>query len=89
MKLPKEVVGRRVMILLEGIPVAEIKVTSITTDEIIGEYSDGEEIHCSHEHLRAWWYGKAIVERKPLSEEQKRKMKEGRRKKQLADPKDN
>ena len=80
MKLPNEVIGRRLMILLEGIAVAEIKVTAITAEEIIGEYADGEEIHCSHEHLRAWWSGKDVKPRKPLSEEQKRKMQEGRRK---------
>jgi hypothetical protein len=66
MKIPKEMVGRYMSILLPGIPTVEIKIASITTDEIVGIYQDGEEIHIAHDKILAWWLdtGKAArVER--------------------------
>jgi len=83
--LPKETEGRYLVLLLEGIPAAEIQVKKVTQDEITGTYSDGEEVHCSHEHLRAWWYGKAPVKRSKPTEEHLRKMQEGRERKRAKD----
>lgn len=80
MRLTKDAIGKRLNILLEGMPTAEVIVKSITEEEIIGEYTDGEEIHCSHEHLRAWWIAKKSPEKKKISTEQLQKMQEGRRK---------
>ena len=85
MKLPKETEGRYLVLLLEGIPAVEIKITSIAPDEIIGTYVDGEELHCSHEHLRAWWSGKAPGKRARPSDAQIRKMQEGKRRSMAKD----
>ena len=81
MKLPKELEGRRLHLLLSGISSMELKISKITSDEIIGEYEDGEEIHVDPEGLRAYWISKDKKPRKVLTKEQKEKMQEGRRKK--------
>ena len=71
LRIPKEMEGRRLDILVQGLPVMEIKVSKISDDEIIGEYNDGEEVHVSHNAVRVWW----IPKRQPLTKEQIEKRK--------------
>ena len=42
-------------ILLQGIPVVELKVKTVTDDEVIGVYGDGEEIHINQSAIVAYW----------------------------------
>lgn len=70
LRVPKEMEGRKLCILLAGVPTQEVKVTKINDDEIIGEYSDGEEIHVSHNKIMAWW----ITKRQPMSKEARAKL---------------
>ena len=54
-RIGKDMEGRYCSILLQGIPVVEIKVKGITDDKIIGEYGDGEEVHINQSAVLAYW----------------------------------
>jgi hypothetical protein len=71
LRIPKDMEGRRLSILLPGIPVAEVKVQKITDEEVIGLYIDNEEIHINHNKVMAWWPST----RKIMSNETKAKIK--------------
>jgi len=58
MKIPKEMVGRRVDVLISGISTLELKITTITDTEIIATHADGEEIHVEHDAIKVWWLPK-------------------------------
>lgn len=84
LKIPKEMEGRRLDILVAGISTLEVKVTKITETEIIAEHDDGEEVHIDPEAVRVWWIPRVRV----VSEEAKAKRKATiARKKQSDDPK--
>jgi hypothetical protein len=78
-KFPTEMEGRYCNLLLQNIPAAEIKVTKVSDDEIVGIYSDGEEIHINPAMLVAYWpdpkrdnaaksYAKAVAKRAKIKE---------------------
>jgi len=48
-------IGRRVSILMEGLPVTDVKVLSSNATELLASYGDGEEIHIDPVFVRAWW----------------------------------
>lgn len=73
-QIPKDMVGRRLDILVPGITTIEIKITSITEDEVVGTYADGEECHVNHRAINVWW----PATRREISEETKAKMKASR-----------
>ena len=58
-KFPKELEGHYVSILVHGISTFEIKVTSVTDDEVIGTYSDGEDVHIRQEAVLVYWPDRA------------------------------
>lgn len=53
--IDKELIGHYCSLLLPGIPVVEIKVTSVNEEEVIGEYYDGAPIHIRREAILAYW----------------------------------
>ena len=55
MIIPKEMIGRRVSILMEGLPVTDVKVTAVSATEILAVYDDEEETHIDPAYIRAWW----------------------------------
>jgi hypothetical protein len=75
LRIPKDMEGRRLDILVQGITTIEIKVSKITDDEIIGEYKDGEEAHVSQSAVRVWW----IPKRKEVSDVTKAKLRKAKR----------
>jgi hypothetical protein len=80
LRIPKDMEGRRLDILVQGLPTIEIKVAKINDDEIIGEYADGEEVHVSHNAVRVWW----VPKRQPLTKEQIEKRKRSKMTKDTA-----
>lgn len=58
-RIGKDMEGRYCSILLQGIPVIEIKVKSVTDDEILGDYGDGEEVWINNAMILAYWPDKA------------------------------
>ena len=79
-KFPKELEGHYVSILVHGISTFEIKVTSVTDDEVIGTYSDGEEVHIRQEAVLVYWPDRAKALRE---KERSKKSKEMWAKKKL------
>lgn len=69
-RLPKEAVGRRVDVLLQNIPTVTLKIKSVSDEEVIGDYIDGEEWHLNQSFIMAWTY----PTRKEMSEEKKAKI---------------
>jgi len=61
LKINKEMEGRRLDILVQGISTLEVKVTQITDNEIIAEHEDGEEVHIDPEAVRVWWVPRVRV----------------------------
>jgi len=55
MRIPIAMEGRYVSVLMPGLPTANIRITRITTDEIVGRYDDNDEVHISQDKLFAWW----------------------------------
>jgi len=55
MKIPKEMIGRRINILIPGLPVYEVKVTATEPTETVAIYQNDEEIHIDTEAIKAWW----------------------------------
>ena len=53
--IDKALIGHYCTLLLPGIPVVEMKVTSVTEEEVIGEYYDGALIHIRQEAILAYW----------------------------------
>lgn len=53
--IDKTLIGHYCSLLLPGIPVVEIKVTSVKEEEVIGEYFDGALIHIRQEAILAYW----------------------------------
>ena len=53
--IDKALIGHYCSLLLPGIPVVEIKVTSVTEEEVIGEYFDRAIIHIRQEAILAYW----------------------------------
>ena len=53
--IDKALIGHYCSLLLPGIPVVEIKVTSVKEEEVIGEYFDGALIHIRQEAILAYW----------------------------------
>jgi hypothetical protein len=64
MKIPKELEGKFLSLLLPGIPVCEIRLVSVGSDEIIAEYDDGEILHVNVDHLLAYWVDEKRASRK-------------------------
>ena len=58
-KLPKDLIGHYATILVHGISSIEIKITSVDADEVVGQYSDGEEVHIRQEAILVYWPNKA------------------------------
>jgi len=55
MTVPLSYVGRLMEIwMVQGIP-QEIKVTSITDTEVIGDYRDGTECHLIQKYIIGYW----------------------------------
>ena len=54
-RIPPEMKGRYASILLQGIPVVEIKITEVTADEVVGEYTDTSRIHINQSMIVAYW----------------------------------
>ena len=54
-KIPPEMKGRYASILLQGIPVTEIKITEVNGEEVVGEYGDGAAIHINQSMIIAYW----------------------------------
>lgn len=77
-RIRKDMEGRYCSILLQGMPVAEIKVKKVEEDFVIGEYDDNTDICINHAMVLAYWPDKA----KDL---QARKREEKRRAKKLVD----
>ena len=53
--IDKALIGHYCTLLLPGIPVVEIKVTSVNDEEVIGEYFDGALFHIRQEAILAYW----------------------------------
>ena len=53
--IDKALIGHYCTLLLPGIPVVEMKVTSVTEEEVIGEYFDRAIIHIRKEAILAYW----------------------------------
>lgn len=70
-RIPKEAEGRRVDMLLQNIPTMNVKVLTVTNEEVIAIHDDGEEAHINQSFVMAWWYSI----RKEMSEETKAKIK--------------
>ena len=65
MIIPNEMIDRRVSILMEGLPVTDVKVLSSNATELLASYGDGEEIHIDPMFVRAWW----VITRKEIDPE--------------------
>ena len=59
-KFPKDLVGHYATILVHGIASFEIKITAVEEEEVIGTYSDGEEVHIRQEAILVYWPDKAV-----------------------------
>lgn len=57
--------------LMEGLPVSDIKVLSCNATDLLGSYGDGEEIHIDPNFIRAWW---PITRREIDPEKQKKRI---------------
>lgn len=77
-----EYVGRKVTLLVPGIPATDIKITKATDEQIVGTYDDGEEIHVSRYALVAWWES-SRREMRPETKEKIRRAKEESKKKKV------
>ena len=53
--IDKALIGHYCSLLLPGIPVVEMKVTSVTEEEVIGKYFDRVIIHIRQEAILAYW----------------------------------
>ena len=53
--IDKALIGHYCSLLLPGIPVVEIKVTSVNEEEVIGDYYDRAIIHIRQEAILAYW----------------------------------
>ena len=53
--IDKTLIGHYCSLLLPGIPVVEIKVTSVNEEEVIGEYFGRAIIHIRQEAILAYW----------------------------------
>ena len=64
-ELPKDLIGHYATILVHGISSIEIKITSVDADEVVGQYSDGEEVHIRQDAILVYWpdRAKAMKER--------------------------
>jgi hypothetical protein len=83
MIIPKEMIDRRVSILMEGLPVADIKVLSSNATELLGSYDDGEEVHIDPTFIRAWWASSRKATDPEKAKERARKMIETKKKRGL------
>lgn len=72
-KVDKSMEGRYCSILLEGISTVEAKIISVSEDEIVAEYGDGETIHMNTEKVIAFWPDKAKDLRRRKAKESRRK----------------
>ena len=73
-RIEQEMKDRYCSILLQGIPVVEIKVTEVTDDEVIGKYDDETLIRINHSFIMAYWPDKAkdLRERKRMEAKKKK-----------------
>ena len=72
-KFPKELIGHYATVLVNGIAAFEVKITSVTDDEVIATYSDGEEVHIRQEAILVYWPDKArAMKEKERSERMKK-----------------
>ena len=53
--IDKTLIGHYCSLLLPGIPVVEIKVTSVNEEEVIGDYFDRALVHIRQEAILAYW----------------------------------
>ena len=58
-RIGKDMEGRYCSILLQGIPVVEVKVKKVEEDFVIGEYDDNTDICINHAMVLAYWPDKA------------------------------
>ena len=58
-KFPKDLIGHYATILVHGIAAFEVKITSVTDDEVTATYSDGEEVHIRQEAILVYWPDRA------------------------------
>lgn len=71
-RIGKDMEGRYCSILLQGIPVVEVKIRTVTDDYIIGEYADNTDIVINHAFVLAYWPDKAKDLKTRKREEKKR-----------------
>jgi hypothetical protein len=70
-KLPKEAIGRRVKILMQNVAAYELKITSVTDDEVIGMWDETDEEHVNQAFIMSWSYSA----RKEMTPEHRAKIK--------------
>lgn len=58
-RIGKDMEGRYCSVLLQGIPVVEVKIRTVTDDHIIGEYADNTDVVINHAFVLAYWPDKA------------------------------
>ena len=78
-KFPKDLVGHYATILVHGIAAFEVKITSVTDDEVEATYSDGEEVHIRQEAILVYWPNKAKALREKERSERMKKIQAKRR----------
>lgn len=73
-RFPKDLVGHYATILVHGIAAFEVKITSVTDDEVEATYSDGEEVHIRQEAILVYWPNKAKALREKERSERMKKI---------------
>ena len=81
-KFPKDLEGHYCTILVAGIASFEVKIASVTDDEVVGRYADGEEVHVRQEAVLVYWPNKARTMQAKVRSE---RMKEVQARKKRAD----
>ena len=72
-KFPTDLIGHYATVLVHGIAAFEVKITSVTDDEVTATYSDGEEVHIRQEAILVYWPDKArAMKEKERSERMKK-----------------
>lgn len=79
--IPKEMVNRYCSILVQGIATLELKISSVTDEEIVGVHDDGEEVHIAQKWVMVWWPDPKREHSKKLARERAAKATETRRRK--------